>query len=395
MVRVRTRSRNLSIPQPLGNLITYNPDGSVFSDTPQWVGGTMAGTEESFDHLNGWPHVKRGAPMNMFKSYLKDYSSDSANSGFGSQRYLGKFRPPYYSWLASVPTIESSSISAEGLGAQAYSQYKPGNPLVNSGVFLAELRDAPMLLRLRLGNLLQLGAGAYLNYQFGWKPLVSDIKRLHRTQVKLHSALEQLKRDNGKPIRRRGPVKTTFDDSTGAGTWTGYQYMMPTLPFSHHASTPVMTRKRTVTNEAWFSARFRYWIPDVGTPQWTKRATRALYGLNPTPSLLWEALPWSWLIDWFSNVGDIVNNVSENAAESLVMDYGYLMHHYKVESVYESSGTFREYGTGSFVKYTCSWTHVSEFKRRVAASPFGFGLNLGDLSTRQQAILGALGLTMS
>jgi hypothetical protein len=38
-----------------------------------------------------------------------------------------------------------------------------------------------------------------------------------------------------------------------------------------------------------------------------KLAVRLVYGLDISFASLWEAMPWTWLIDWFSNVGDIIN----------------------------------------------------------------------------------------
>jgi hypothetical protein len=53
------------------------------------------------------------------------------------------------------------------------------------------------------------------------------------------------------------------------------------------------------------------WVPDFGP---TKRppsvdeirhkAFRSAFGLEASLSTVWEALPWSWFIDWFSDLGD-------------------------------------------------------------------------------------------
>jgi hypothetical protein len=48
-------------------------------------------------------------------------------------------------------------------------------------------------------------------------------------------------------------------------------------------------------------------------------------------------------------------------------------------------------GTTS-VTMTGSQTRITETKRRQPASPFGFDVDVADLSVKQQLILGALGL---
>jgi hypothetical protein len=144
----------------------------------------------------------------------------------------------------------------------------------------------------------------------------------------------------------------------------------------------------TTYTDEWFEASFRYWIPDIGSPNWTKRATAALFGISPTPSLLWEVLPWSWLSDWFGNVGDVLANLSQNAAENLVAKYAYYMASSETR-IYVSDTT---YLTGN-LQVSASAISIARSKYRTAASPFGFGLTSASLTAKQASILGALGIS--
>ena len=113
-----------------------------------------------------------------------------------------------------------------------------------------------------------------------------------------------------------------------------------------------------------------------------------MYGLTLTPEVVWNIIPWSWLIDWFTNVGDVIANVDNGIAENLVAKYAYIMGETRYEWV--ATSTFNCITGG-----THAMSHVSnlERKKRGAAEPFGFGMTKDLLSKRQVSILGALGLS--
>jgi len=116
---------------------------------------------------------------------------------------------------------------------------------------------------------------------------------------------------------------------------------------------------------------------------------KKLLGLTLTPDTLWNAAPWSWAVDWFSNTGDVISNVTDSVTDGLVMRYGYIMEHSIVKNIY----SLTKPGTLNPDVRVPSITLVVETKKRRRANPFGFGLSWGSLSLRQQAIALALGLT--
>jgi hypothetical protein len=105
-------------------------------------------------------------------------------------------------------------------------------------------------------------------------------------------------------------------------------------------------------------------------------------------------LPFSWLVDWFTNVGDVVSNVS-TLGSSLQLAYGYIMVEDRwqrtVEGDYGPDDYYLRTGTSVRENIKSSVTHYR--KRRLKASPFGFTVSFQDLSMGQKAILTALGLS--
>lgn len=350
----------------------------------------------------------RGGPFTSYVTRAFVLPTQEMTLRNGLSNFRGHMICNRYGSNPNVGYWESDSVSMTAMGTKGIAKLKPGNPTADLGQFLVELRQLPTFpkllvssfkspkkalsiqgLRENLFSYKQLGS-EYLNYEFGWKLFVRDLIKLFNFQQDLDKQLRQLRRDNGKVVRRRGTITRT--ESSTVSEDTGISGLYPSLTTGFYDGTATNVHKRalytTVRSRYWFSGAFRYWIPDIESAEWPARAKRALLGINPTPHLLWEVLPWSWLVDWFSSIGDILNNMSTNAAENLVVLYGYAMG--------EKSTTY--HATASSKLKTVGWVSASQViesvvKRRVKASPFGFGISLPDLSDRQLAILTALGLS--
>lgn len=156
-------------------------------------------------------------------------------------------------------------------------------------------------------------------------------------------------------------------------------------------------KESTSTEKYSFSGAYTYLLnvddTMLGRLERFEQISNLLLGTRLTPSVLWELAPWSWLTDWFWNVGDIISNASSLSDDGLVLRYGYLMRHTLAFNRYTiSSGVTLQGGlkTGPITA-----TFTRETKERVKATPYGFGLDPASFSAGRWAILGALGLTKS
>jgi hypothetical protein len=143
----------------------------------------------------------------------------------------------------------------------------------------------------------------------------------------------------------------------------------------------------------WFTGAFTYYLPDGfdAKNKWDviKLEADKLYGISLTPETLWNLAPWSWAADWFGTFGDVLANFSDYRQDGLVMPYGYMMEHSIVTTTYTLPGVrLRGYPTQTF-----SLSLSREVKKRRRATPYGFGITFDSFSTRQKAILAALGIT--
>jgi hypothetical protein len=300
-------------------------------------------------------------------------------------------------------SAKSSDAKLNELGATAISRCKPTNPPVDAGQALGELfrEGLPHLpghesWKARTEYARSAGSD-YLNAQFGWRPLVSDISDFAKTIKKFDTVLSQYERDAGKVVRRqyRFPTEKTtntrFENTENPGRALAYPSAGFEVLLGSQGSVIVVEE---TTIDRWFSGAFTYYLPSgYGTRNVLSKY--ALYadrlGLDPSPELVWELTPWSWAVDWFSNAGDVISNVSDFATGGLVMRYGYIMEHSIVKhTYYQPNSGFIKNGKPLAAG---PLSLVTETKLRRQANPFGFGVTWEGLSTFQASILAALGIS--
>lgn len=312
--------------------------------------------------------------------------------------------------ITALPSVASSDALLTTLGATAISRCKPGQPVVDLAVGFAELlrEGLPHMVgsslwqsrAKQLGPPPKRGSDEYLNWVFGWQPLLSDIMGAVNALRNQDALLSQYERDSGRLVRRRYdfPIERTVTvDSivSPRGPGATHTGALKALMFGGDGSVTqgTLTQTTTVEKERWFSGAFTYYLPAgyYSRNKMISAASKAkvLYGIELTPEVIWNLTPWSWAADWVANTGDVLSNVSDFGSDGLVMHYGYMM---------ETSTIHRNYlltqhqlrGVGDL-----SLTITKTVKRRIKASPFGFGLTWEDFSPRQIGILTALGISKS
>jgi len=241
-------------------------------------------------------------------------------------------------------------------------------------------------------------AEQFLNEQFGWAPFVGDMLDLYKAYSRQDKRFKEISQQNGKFNRRSRVLFKTEENSdvTVIDDFAGNCY--PTLPYGFYRPNGTFVTSKlytTVNRRVWGSGSFKFYAPEFD-PQNHKvsegtygQVIRLLhyYGVNTSPTVVWELTPWTWLVDWFSNAGNVIDNVTSQAYDRLVSAYFYVMCHTTKTAVNETVVHLKDGDV------SCKWIQEIESKSRVSASPYGFGLTSGDLSTRQKLILSAIGIT--
>ncbi len=406
------KKRSNSFVEPLSWVSAYQKDWTTNPDLGQVSTGrtspiTSVETTQSRGHA--WPSG-RGAKTDIGGDFtttkvtrLDAPHPISSGKGYGYY-YNGPemaVSPGGAMDYALSLVTPSSEVKLMNLGTTAIARSIPTNPVADAGTFLGELKAGlpklvgKELFKSKLKDYRKVGS-EYLNVEFGWKPLISDLQKFGQATIESEKILNQLHRDSGKDIHR----KYAFPDEILHETWeANYQQSwacgLALYPYLYkNASGGPIRGDRVVTTKTWFSGCFTYHL-DLGNDfqsrlKRTAAEARKLYGLELTPETVWNLAPWSWAVDWEGNIGDGLHNVSRFAQDGLVMRYGYIMQQKTAVVSYSLHPAGRLYNSpNADLRLTVEAT--SKVRRR--ATPFGFGFDMTALTGRQSAILGALGIS--
>lgn len=204
-------------------------------------------------------------------------------------------------WYFPVGTYEAGPTFGGGLTfnsnwvTAALARINPSVPNIQIGTFLWELREFPKMLY-QLGHALTKPRGSdvpgsYVAYQFGWAPLVSDLKTLINLASEIEKKESSFNKAQGTK-RMRGTLENR--------KWVDAVNASLTLDNKSHT----IKTSREWTSKTWYVAKWKNSadVPSFATDGMLERFGRAL-GSHQPMSAIWNALPWSWLIDYFANVG--------------------------------------------------------------------------------------------
>jgi hypothetical protein len=292
-------------------------------------------------------------------------------------RVMGGIYPPISTSLG----MSRSGLSS--LGASAVARSIPDIPTFSLFRFIGELLTglpkAPLQSLLKSGKTSAIG-DEYLNVQFGILPTISDTQRLIEklSDPKLRSAVEQnltgehrVRKVLEKGVERTSRPLTSAEltSSTGLTGQSG-------------------TLSVTTEYKIWSSITFLdYQVNELNRLLVDLDQKLGGLGAVPTAIDLWNLVPWSWFLDWFTNFNHVITNLSYLGREGLVVRRGYLMATYSTREVHECKGLVMGH------PFTTSGEILTERKYRVSASPFGFGYTWKDFDPFQLSILGALGVS--
>jgi hypothetical protein len=234
----------------------------------------------------------------------------------------------------------------------------------------------------------------YLNYEFGWKPFVSDLAKLAHIVIDSKRVIDQYVRDSGRPIVRKMSFPTIRATKIVDLGQRPSEPSLSTWMYAGSAFQGPCTQTDESSTDLWFSGVYSYFL-ELGDDsrsrlEYSVSMAEKLLGFEITPGVLWNLGPWTWLVDWFVNIGDVFTNISAFSKDGLIMRRGYIMCESKNSRTYDLQKTrFVDWPQSEVI----SQTFVSHTKLRKPAYPFGFGLTVPTFTPRQIAILAALGIT--
>jgi hypothetical protein len=379
-------------------------------------------------------YIDTGLPQNGVVGSGTYYSVD------GKRRYEGGFMPPNNSawgdgWaLAPLSFTGNSNALLPDVAPyydRAWRKAKPELEMAGLYVALREIGDTvPMLqtsakafglswqsaVKSELGNVvhgtnLSLRkmqprdlAEHFINHEFGWAPFLGDLKSFYTTYLDASDIVKRITRENGKWIRRKVMVDKSSSNEVIYSTTlppSSSSYAIPCFPVGFPAEFFVSPPSWSVVEQTRMtihaSGIFRFYRPefDITLPDYSsawnkvKRAWK-IYGMEVSPYHIWQATPWSWLVDWVTNLGSYIQRLSDTLEDQVAALYFYITCHKSVERTMTVNLPL----TNGHKVLTFTRSYSS--KQRVSAdSPYGFHVSWDALSPERLAILGALGITKS
>jgi hypothetical protein len=402
-----------------------NPDGD-YSTGASGIWGTMPINHTHKKNENG-VYVSGGDWLSYKRRF--DTASETATvyrPGWG-KAYKGRH---HYGGDINTARLSDAELnvlmtSLRNKGAEAWSKMRPDQPDFSLATSLYELREVPRMLNIRTAELLAKVRGArameraaarkerrsvrplyrkagewHLALQFGWVPLLSDIVNFSQAFDNKHKRLDQLIRDESRPVYRRRNISSP-PDSRAEWKYTSSKPYISALGPVHVTQCYKYGQKGTQgwtderTTKTWAVGQFRYLLPPgPRTDGWKAYMLRQIMGSRVTPSVVYNLIPYSWLVDYFTDLGKFVDAVSPGLAEVLTCDYAYVMRRVLIRRHYYASEVYVANKANTAHKRAHSHLFIlDDVRMRVKATPFGFGLKESDLSLKQASLLGALGLS--
>lgn len=134
----------------------------------------------------------------------------------------------------------------------------------------------------------------HLNYNFGWKPFINDVRNTIKAMDTAHRRLFRFVNNAGKSETRHVSDELESDSSS--------EMVCPLV--TAYSIKKKWTWKATQSSTFHYS----YTLPKYGDGEFEWRSFLDSFGLNVNPSTIWAVIPWSFVVDWFVNIGDYLKS---------------------------------------------------------------------------------------
>lgn len=235
----------------------------------------------------------------------------------------------------------------------------------------------------------------YLSYHFGWKLLVRDALDLLNSPAKISKKINFLLARSGKPTT----VHTRRSLIHGDPDVSGFDY--PNLTFYEYDKRVSSRISRDIELRMALNYTFRF--PDVNVPEFSSRLWRHNLGLNPRPIDIYNLVPWTWLVDWFTGLGNYLEIIDTISTDDTVINWGMITSVTKGNLTTERESKIDRFQGSSF-NYAGSGAYIPVEFRNSSKFDYTFQLrkdlatimdvkttaNVSTLTLYQQSILGAI-----
>jgi len=149
----------------------------------------------------------------------------------------------------------------------------------------------------------KLAAEKRLSYKFGWKPTIGDVRAMLDSIISLDTRLQAFKNSIGQTLSYTKTVENV-------DTWKVGQFLM-------NADVHYQVNwSGYLQGKVQYNAKYQPQpLAVLGPLDETIRGTLDHFGVELNPQILWDAIPFSFVLDWFTGFGDWVGQYKVNALD--------------------------------------------------------------------------------
>lgn len=193
-------------------------------------------------------------------------------------------------WLPGLPQL------GDVIDFYSAKAFEAMQPTMRSGVsltnFLLELGDIKSMTRLwdRSKGFFKNIASGHLNWSFGYKPFISDLTKLYDGLVTWQARLDKFQRQQGLTLVRHYKEELA-------------------CPEPRNDACKVFWKTKPTYRA---TCKYSYTLPEMSIEQQRLRGLLDTIGLQLNAAVVWEAIPYSFVVDWFVDVGGFLDQFSHD-----------------------------------------------------------------------------------
>jgi hypothetical protein len=354
-----------------GTVFVDSPDNGVLSD--DYCADSLGKATEhavAIEHFDGRFIQRLNGDMVFGPGYETSYTDAMVDSYYTNRAHLA----------TSLPSVNDRAITLKA-------RTNPGRPGITPLTIAQDVIELPKMLR-DVGRLLSKKkkqvhprdlAKWNLAIQFGWIPLIHDVSALLHFQSSADKRAKELER-----LYSKGGLKRRLNLGSAAASAT----VSPVIIDTQLGTTIYGVRKSFTLQKSWGTLR---WLPTSLPPappgtakfnQFARNVTSGwtITGLNQGA---WDILPWSWLVDWFSNTGDYM--LANSSGVPCVSTAPNIM------TLSTTTHSYSRLGSGGDASWVTGGTGNASFVTKQRDISTGtLNAHLPHLSGKQLSILGSL-----
>lgn len=246
---------------------------------------------------------------------------------------------------------------------------------------------------------LRVASDVYLQQMFNVGPLVSDIRSVHAALSTTEKRLRRFINRAGQPrIGHYTRSWVEFEDTTEMSPVTASYGKRPMWTnFECCINLKYSRRVQYLPTEFHGEIEFSFYYPQFQLEHARALALLDQLGINFNPRIIWNAIPWSFVVDWVLGVNTFLNGLTSPLLNPVIRIHRYLdsvkrMRTINVSKHVQCLDSWWDPPTGDFSEVPAPAVHETSYKRYTGLPSYASFRSSG-LSSTELSLGAALGLS--